>query len=179
MIRKEELYKIGKFNKPHGVQGELLFTFVDDIFDRVDCDYLVCEIDGIFVPFYIKEYRFKSDSSALVLLDGVETVEKARMFTNVDVYFPTELVGEAQQPELSVAYLIGFTAQDIHHGILGKITDIDDSTANVLFSVLQENGKQVLIPVHDELITEIDHKNKLITFDLPEGLVTMNHEGRD
>ena len=42
MIKKEEVYKIGLFNKPHGIHGELQFTFTDDIFDRVDCDYLVC-----------------------------------------------------------------------------------------------------------------------------------------
>ena len=47
MIQKEEVYKIGLFNKPHGIHGELQFTFTDDIFDRVDCDYLVCLLDGI------------------------------------------------------------------------------------------------------------------------------------
>ena len=26
MIRKEEVYKIGIFNKPHGIHGELSFT---------------------------------------------------------------------------------------------------------------------------------------------------------
>ena len=41
MIRKEEVYKIGIINKPHGIKGEVSFTFTDDIFDRVDCDYLV------------------------------------------------------------------------------------------------------------------------------------------
>ena len=52
MIKKEEVYKIGLFNKPHGIHGELQFTFTDDIFDRVDCDYLICLLDGIFVPFF-------------------------------------------------------------------------------------------------------------------------------
>ena len=66
MIRKEEVYKIGIFNKPHGIHGELSFTFTDDIFDRVDCDYFICLLDGIFVPFFIEEYRFRSDSTALV-----------------------------------------------------------------------------------------------------------------
>ena len=66
MIKKEEVYKIGLFNKPHGIHGELQFTFTDDIFDRVDCDYLICLLDGIFVPFFIEEYRFRSDSTALV-----------------------------------------------------------------------------------------------------------------
>ncbi len=70
MIKKEEVYKIGLFNKPHGIHGELQFTFTDDIFDRVDCDYLICLLDGIFVPFFIEEYRFRSDSTALVKLEG-------------------------------------------------------------------------------------------------------------
>ena len=45
MITREELIRIGRFNKPHGVKGELSFTFTDDIFDRVDCDYLICRLD--------------------------------------------------------------------------------------------------------------------------------------
>ena len=51
MITREELIRIGRFNKPHGVKGELSFTFTDDVFDRTECPYIVCEIDGIFVPF--------------------------------------------------------------------------------------------------------------------------------
>ena len=90
MIKREDVYKIGLFNKPHGIHGELSFTFTDDIFDRADCDYLICRLDDIFVPFFIEEYRFRSDSTALVKLEGVDTAERARMFTNVEVYFPVK-----------------------------------------------------------------------------------------
>ena len=68
MIRKEEVFKIGVINKPHGVKGEVSFTFTDDIFDRVDCDYLILLMDGILVPFFMEEYRFRSDNVALVKL---------------------------------------------------------------------------------------------------------------
>ena len=88
MIKESEVFKIGVFNKPHGVKGELSFTFTDDIFDRVDCDYLICLLDGIMVPFFIEEYRFRSDTTALVKLDRIDTAEQARKFTNVEVYFP-------------------------------------------------------------------------------------------
>lgn len=50
MIKREDVYKIGVFNKPHGIHGELSFTFTDDIFDRVEAEYLICLLDGIFVP---------------------------------------------------------------------------------------------------------------------------------
>ena len=52
MIKREEVYKIGIFNKPHGIHGELSFTFTDDIFDRVEAEYLICLLDGILVPFW-------------------------------------------------------------------------------------------------------------------------------
>ena len=41
MIKKEEVYKIGVINKPHGIKGEVSITFNDDIFDRLECNYLV------------------------------------------------------------------------------------------------------------------------------------------
>ena len=104
MIKTEEVYKIGVFNKPHGVQGEVSFTFTDDIFDRVDCDYLICRLDGIFVPFFIEEYRFRSDTTALVKLEGVDTAEKARMFTNVEVYFPVKFVEEVDDEHRQLSF---------------------------------------------------------------------------
>lgn len=51
MIKREDVYKIGVFNKPHGIHGELSFTFTDDIFDRVEAEYLICLLDGIFRTF--------------------------------------------------------------------------------------------------------------------------------
>jgi 16S rRNA processing protein RimM len=176
MIKKEELIKIGKFNKPHGVQGELLFTFTDDIFDRSDCDYLVCSVDGIFVPFFIDEYRFKSDTSALMLLDGVNTIEKARMFTNTDVYFPLKYMDDDEKDDLpGLSSLIGFTVIDKRHGLLGSIKAVDDSTANAFAEVESDKGVQHLIPLNEEMIAEFDKKKRTITFDLPEGLLTMNN----
>ena len=99
MIKKDEVYKIGVINKPHGVKGEVSFTFTDDIFDRVDCDYLILLMDGIFVPFFMEEYRFRSDNAALVKFEDIDTAEKARMFTNVEVYFPVKFAEE--QDEIS------------------------------------------------------------------------------
>ena len=36
MIREDDVYKIGRLGKPHGVKGEITFMFDDDIFDRTD-----------------------------------------------------------------------------------------------------------------------------------------------
>ena len=81
MIKREEVYKIGVLGKPHGVKGEILFRFTDDVFDQCDADYLVLNMEGILVPFFMEEYRFRSDEVALMKFCDIDTEERARELT--------------------------------------------------------------------------------------------------
>ncbi len=175
MIKKEEVYKIGMFNKPHGIHGEISFTFTDDVFDRADCDYLICQLDGIFVPFFVEEYRFRSDSTALIKLEGIETAEKARMFTNVDVYFPLKYAAEAtEDDELTWNFFVGCRIEDVNHGLLGTIIEVDMTTINTLFVIERPDGEELLIPAQDEFMVDIDQEQRLVTVELPEGLIDID-----
>lgn len=168
MIHYEDVYKIGKMGKPHGVKGEVSFQFDDDIFDRTDADFLILELDGILVPFFIEEYRFRSDSLALMKLEGIDTQERARELTNCEVYFPREQQGDEEN--LSWAAIIGFTVvNEKTNTPVGAIAAVDDSTENVLF----ELEDSTLIPASEDLITNIDTKKRTITIDLPEGLLEL------
>ena len=169
MIKKEEVFKIGRIGKAHGIRGEVSFQFDDDIFDRVDADYLVLEVDGILVPFFMEEYRFRSDTLALVKFCDVDTQERARELTGCDVYFPHVLAANDEAP-LSMNSLVGFDIVEATTGqTVGRIASIDDQTANVLFEL--EDG--TLIPASDDLVTDIDQKQKTITIILPEGLLEL------
>ncbi|WP_455671883.1 ribosome maturation factor RimM [Phocaeicola sp.] len=172
MIKKDDVFKIGIFNKPHGVKGEISFTFTDDIFDRVEAEYLICLLNGILVPFFIEEYRFRSDTTALIKLEGVDTSEKARMFTNVEVYFPKKFVEEEEETEdiPTWNFFIGFKVKDVRYGDLGEIVDVDDSTMNVLFAI-EKDGEEILLPAHEEFMVKLDKKKRLLTVDVPEGLL--------
>ncbi len=172
MIKKDEVFKIGMFNKPHGVKGELSFTFTDDIFDRVDCDYLICLLDGILVPFFIEEYRFRSDTTALVKLERIDSAERARMFTNIEVYFPKKYADEEEETDdiPTWNYFVGFRVKDVHHGDLGEIVAVDDSTMNVLFAI-EKDGEEILLPAHEEFMVKLEKKKRLLTVDVPEGLL--------
>ena len=169
MIRQEEVYKIGKLGKAHGVKGEISFLFDDDVFDRTDADYLVLDIDDIMVPFFIEEYRFKTDDNALIKFEGIDTQERARELTGCDVYFPRELA-ESDEEHLSWAAIRGFELIDANTGkSAGRIASVDDATINILFEL--EDGK--LIPASEELITNVDTKKQQIFINLPEGILEL------
>ena len=173
LIRKEEVYQIGRIGKPHGVKGEVLFHFSDDVFDRTESEYLILEVDGILVPFFMEEYRFRSDETALVRFCDINTQEEARELTGCDVYFLRSEVPE-DDDQLTWAQIVGFSIIDEQSGrSIGTISAVDDSTINTLFELRTPDGRDVLIPASDNLIADVDTESQTITMTIPEGLLDL------
>ena len=64
----------------------------------------------------------------------------------------------------------GFSAIDQFHTNIGTIKSVNDSGPQPLF-VIDADGTEILIPVHDNFIKNLDRKEKKIHLNLPEGLL--------
>lgn len=167
MIKEDEVYKIGRIGKPHGISGEVTLRFSDDVFDRVDADYLVLMVDGILVPFFIEEYRFRSDEVALVKFEDIDTKDRASELTGCDVFFPRHLA-DAGDDVLTWSQIVGYDIVDVSSGkTIGRIEAVDETTINTLL----ELSDGTLIPAADEFIEDIYHEERKLMMRLPEGLV--------
>lgn len=180
MIKPQQVYPIGRIGKPHGVKGEMNFMFDDDVFDTTDSDYIIIETEGILVPFFFEEYRFRNDNTAIIKLEGIDTQEQAREFTNCVVYFERSKAENAEDETSSLLspqknrQIVGFTIVDAQTGkSIGTIKDIDDSTINLLLIIEDEDRQQMLIPANEDLIEGIDLQRQTITMRLPDGLLTL------
>ncbi|MBR2193008.1 MAG: 16S rRNA processing protein RimM [Bacteroidaceae bacterium] len=173
MIQYSDVYKIGTITKAHGLQGKVVLNFSDDIFDTTDADYLIIDVDGILVPFFISEYRFRSNASALMKFDHIESAEQTQQIVGCDVYFEKSKAQEAGTDEMSLNYFIGFTMLDEQGAKIGEITDIDDKTDNWLFVVERDNGDEALVPAQESFIVDINHEKRTMTMDLPVGLLDL------
>jgi len=174
MIRPEDVYQIGRMGKVHGLKGEINFQFTDDVWDRTDSDYIICEVDGILVPFFIEEYRFRSDSTAIMKLEDLESADAVQFLVNSDVYIEKKYQEELDEDEVALNYFIGFKMIDGDNGQeIGTIIDIDDQTDNWLFIVERKDGNEVMIPAHEEFISEIIQEEKTMVMDLPLGLLDL------
>ena len=171
MIKAEEVFKIGQFAKPHGIKGELSLVTNSDVLDDSEDPYVVCDMEGILVPFFVEEYRYKTDSVILVKLEGVDSEADARAFVNKEVFYPLDAVdADRLTDEMAWDNFIGYAVTDQHHGYLGTINDVDESTINVLLRIDHE-GEELLIPAAEELITDVDHEARSLTVCLPEGFL--------
>jgi len=172
MILVEDIIPIGQIMKPHGVNGEMSFSFTSDVFDREDVPYFIFDMQGIFVPFFLQEYRFKGSTTGLMKLDGVKTEEQARSFMGLTIYLPKSFLEKVEDDEIEVDYFAGFSLIDENAGLIGVISEVDKTTENYLFVIPKKND-ELLIPAGEDYILNIDHENKKIFVKLPEGLLDL------
>ena len=169
MISDKEVYKIGQIGRTHGVKGEVTFSFTDDVWDRAESEYLFLRVEGILVPFFLEEYRFRSDSTALVKFLDYDSADDVQFLVGCEVFFPHSLTPEADDDaEYTWRYFTGFTLFDETAGLVGIIDRVDDTTQNILFQV----GER-LIPAAEDWIKDIDHKARAIHMALPKGLLEL------
>lgn len=170
MILKEDIFPIGQIIKPHGVNGEMSFSFTTDIFDSENVEFFIMELNGILVPFFVEEYRFKSQNTGLVKLNDVNSDVQARELSGLTIYVSKDFLEKTEDTDIELDYFVGFQLIDKTNGSLGIVTEVDQTTENALF-VIPTLNDELLIPVGEEYITEIDHEKKIIYLNLPEGLL--------
>ncbi len=170
MITAEELTEIGRYNKTHGVNGEISATFDCDTLLVGELSTLISPMDGIFVPFFVENVRTKSGDTLLLTIDGIASEEQAKKLVNAKIYALTEEMPE--QDEVYCDYFVGFSIIAADGNEVGRITAVDDSTENALF-VVENQGKTLYVPISEDFILEIDEEKKSITMELPDGLLDL------
>lgn len=170
MIRQEEVFKIGRLGKPHGVRGEINLQTIDDTLYDTEAEYVVLMIDGILVPFYFEEYRWKNDETVLAKFCDIDTQERAAELTGCDVFFPRSIAeSTSEEGNVSWAQIVGYALLDTYNNMVGRIAAVDDQTINLLFEL--EDGR--LIPANEQLIHNIDTEKREITMEIAEGLLDL------
>jgi len=170
MIVEEQLTAVGQVKKSHGLSGEFTIDFTLD-FDIDECPFLIFDIDGIFVPFEVVDYRYYSNTRAYITLKGIDNEVKARQLYGFTVFVDTDKLGDAEiHDSNSLSVLLQFEVCDVKMGVLGKITHVDESTDNVLIEIDNER----LIPAAFIQWDKVDMEANKLLVDIPEELWDIN-----
>lgn len=172
-MRKEDCFYLGKIAKKFSFKGEVLLyldTDEPELYENMESVFV--EFNKNLVPFFIENSSLHKNDFLRVQFEDVDTEEEADSIMNCEVYLPLSKLPKLTGNKFYYHEVIGFEIEDKRLGIFGKIVSINDTTAQPLFEVL--NGDvELLIPMIDHFLVEIDRKNKKVIMDLPEGLVEM------
>ncbi|MEM1001566.1 MAG: ribosome maturation factor RimM, partial [Bacteroidota bacterium] len=170
---KEECFYLGKIVKKYSFKGELLAkldTDEPDLYENLDAIFI--DVRGRLVPYFIENSQLHKSDLLRLKFEDVETEDDADALLKSDLYLPLAALPKLEGNKFYFHEVIGFTIHDKNFGKVGTIKSINDSTAQSLF-ILDRDGKEILIPMNDQFILEVNRKDKTITVETPEGLIDL------
>lgn len=171
-MTKEECYYLGKITKPNGYKGGLnIHLDVDDPHEYDELDAVFVEIRNTLIPYFIEEIIVHtSKNSAVVYFEDIEDMDAAQALVNRHLYLPLSSLPKLEGNKFYFHEIIDFTIIDESEGILGPCKQVLDYPSQSLLQVFYKN-KEVLIPISDDIILNVDRGKKEISVKMPEGLL--------
>lgn len=172
-MHKKECFYLGKIAKKFSFKGEvLLYLDTDEPELYENLESVLVEMNKNLIPFFIENSSLHKNDFLRVKFEEVDSEEEADSILGCEIYLPLTMLPKLEGNKFYFHEVIGFKVEDKRLGIVGEIVSINDTTAQPLFEVLN-NGVEILIPMIDHFLLEIDRKNKKVVMDLPEGLIEM------
>lgn len=171
-MTKDTCFYVGKIVKTHGLKGEVTLRIDNEQFDEIEeLNYFLLDINDKLIPYFVENITFHSNKS-FVLFQDLKTLEAANQLVGISVYLPLDLLPEKDGNDFYSHEVVDFLVIDEEKGELGKVQEIIEYPTQSLIQIVI-NGKEVLIPIHDDIIQDVNRDEKKIYIKAPNGLIDM------
>ena len=168
-MRVDDCYQLGYVTKTHGLKGDIqIFLDVDEPEVYRNLESMFVLKDNSLIPFFIDTIQINRDK-ALIKLDDVNELAEAKVLVSSEIYLPLSFLPPLDNGEYYYHDIIGFELYDTDK-LIGCVTNVLTQTSQTLLSV-DCNGKEVLIPLIDEVVKKVNLEEKKIETELPDGLL--------
>ena len=169
----KDYYYLGKITKKYSFKGEVLL--------KIDTDQpsYYKKIKSLFI--YKKDklnlhkidvIRFHKDKVLRIKFHDINSELEANSIVNCEIYLPLNSLPVLKGNKFYYHDVINYLVVDENFGEVGKIKNIKENISQDLF-VIDYKSNDVLIPIHDEFIINVDRDKKQIIVKTPEGLIDL------
>ncbi|MBW3518957.1 ribosome maturation factor RimM [Flavobacterium sp. NKUCC04_CG] len=170
-MRKEDCFYLGKIAKKFSFKGEVL-AYLDtdepELYENLESVFV--EFNGHLVPYFIEFSSIHKNDFLRIQFEDMHSEEDADKIIGAEIYLPLEMLPKLEGNKFYFHEVIGFDVEDTQFGYVGKLVHINDSVSQALF-VIERDELEILIPMIDEFIHEIDRKNNKVILNAPVGLI--------
>ena len=165
--------KAGKISKPYGLQGDVHIILIPAVAQELKSgNPLFIDLDGQRVPFFMETVDLVSDDQAIVKVEFINSVEEARKVAGHEVYLDIQDRSNIVDHTRESIEMIAYRVRDANLGEIGEVSDHIPNKMNPVW-VINYSGREIMIPATEAFIQKVDHKNKVLYLDLPEGILEL------
>lgn len=164
-------FKIGYIQKTHGLRGEVTIAFDDLPDDIPSFPSVFVEVDGRLIPYFIETISMRG-VKGFVKFEDVDSIDDAGVLVRRSIFLPKSIRPTPAKDDFYDDEITTFSVTDVEKGSLGKVTGVMQAGPNKLL-VVDNDGKEVLIPMNSPFITDVNKQLKVVTVMLPEGFLEL------
>jgi 16S rRNA processing protein RimM len=135
-------------------------------------------IDTLFVqlktgslPYAVISLRKAKDNAYFIKFEEITDRNEAEKIIGKDVFAEKNMFRKKETAE-GFSFILGYMITDTIEGELGEVDDVLQMPAGDVARVVFQN-KEVLLPLNDETVVEINKRQKKIQVTMPDGLIKM------
>lgn len=166
----EDFFRVGVIANTHGIRGEVkIFPTTDDVkrFDYLKEAYIAAGKEKIKVEVSNVRY-FKN--LVIVKFKGIDNINDIERYKGKDLLVTRENALPLEEGEYYLADIIGANVYTEDGILFGSLEDVIETGANLVYSV-QHEGKEVLLPVIDDCVKEVNVEEKKVIVHIMKGLL--------
>ncbi len=151
---------IGEVLKPQGIRGELKIKTYTDAPEDVKA-FGTVYIDG--KAYKILSFRVDGKGSAYVGLRGIPDRNAAELFRGKKIEGEREDAPELEEGRYYIVDMIGLACESEAGEFLGTLSAVQQLSSDIY--TLEKGGKQILFPVVNGVIIQVDMENRKLIVD--------------
>ncbi len=173
----EACYYLGYTSKVHGKQGELIIKLDVDYPEEYNkLESVLIQLnkkDNSLIPFFLSNAQVQNNGTLRIKIEDVNTVDEAKLLVGKSVYLPLDTLPKLTGNQFYFHEVKDFTVTDTNLGLIGTIKQVLEYPSQSVFEIVNADGKEILVPITDEVVIDVDRENKNVTVTTPEGLVEL------
>lgn len=173
-MNRDDYFSLGYIKKPVKHEGELIvFLDVDNPANYRKLNGFFVEMPTGLVPFFIEHIQIRESGDAVVKLEGIDDEESAAALKGKAVWMPVDSLPKLTGNKFYYHEIIGWEVVDKNVGAIGTVKDVLDNGAQPLFQVIHPTGKEILVPIHDDILNKVDRTHHTLYITSPVGLLDL------
>lgn len=174
-MKSNDCFEIGYIAKTKGLKGEVQVSFSYHEPEKLKLEAVFIEYDGKMIPHFVEAYKIPQPLMGYFLFEDIDHIDKAKKIVHKKIYLANRLKPKKNKDEFSFKDLESFTVTDVNKGLLGQITEVKAFPKQYIATLMYQK-KEILFPLSDDLINEIDIDKQTIIINLPDGLIDIYME---
>lgn len=166
----EERLQVGVISSTHGIRGEVkVFPTTDNVKRFKKGISLILDTGKEEKELVVEGVKFFKQF-VILKFEGIDHINDIEKYKSKSLYVTRENAVKLKKNEYFIADLIGIKVWEDSGDFLGELKDVMETGANDVYVVLQENGKEILLPAIKDCILSVEIEERKMIVHVMEGL---------